>query len=101
MKPTLTALRACTALIAIGLSCAPAIATTPAEGRPHITLVSTDTSAPFPFAEIIVGNATYHVTEGDEIAGLYIRRIVPGRITLSDNEVIVAVKPEPPQASGD
>jgi hypothetical protein len=93
MKTALNAARACIGLLAIGFSCSAAIAMAPDASAPQITLVSTDTDEAYPFATLIVDNATYHVTEGDVIKGLRVRRITPGHVALSDNEVLVATQP--------
>jgi hypothetical protein len=53
-----------------------------------MTLISTDTSEPFPFAAIAVNHQIYHVTEGDILNGVHILHIAADRVTLSDDEVL-------------
>jgi hypothetical protein len=93
MNAALNAARACVGLLAIGVSSSAAIAMPLAGSAAEITLVSTDTSVPYPFATLVVDNVTYHVTEGDVIKGLSVRHITPGHVALSDNEVLVATQP--------
>jgi hypothetical protein len=69
-----------------------AVAAAPVDKTPQLTLVSTDTSEPYPFAAIVLDHKTYHVTEGDILDGLYIRHISPGRVTLSDDQVLTAAQ---------
>jgi hypothetical protein len=66
---------------------------------PAMTLISTDTSAPFPFAAIEVNHTVYHVTEGDVLDGVSIRHISPGRVTLSNDQVLTAGQPVRPDPS--
>jgi hypothetical protein len=93
MKAALNAAKAGLALLAMSVAFSAAVIAAPGDKSPHLSLVSTDTSEPYPFAAIVVGNKTYHVTEGDLLDGLYIRHISPGRVTLSDDQVLVASQP--------
>ncbi len=77
-------------LIAIGatlLLCSPcpAHASTP---PPSWTLVGTDTSEPYPFADLTAAGVTYHVTEGDILFGRRIRKIVPNAVYLTDGTML-------------
>jgi hypothetical protein len=94
MKAAPMIAQACAGLLVIGCSCSAAVAMASAASAPQLTLVNTDTSEPFPFATLLVGNVAYHVTEGDVINGLHVRRITPGHVALSDNEVLVATQPD-------
>ena len=99
MKAALTAARtggALIALLALIGSFSATLAAAPARQAPQMILISTDTSDPYPFAAIVVNHTTYHVTEGDILDGVYIRRIAPGRVTLSNDEVLVAVRQPAP-----
>jgi hypothetical protein len=88
VKAAQNAAKAGCALIAMGVAFSVAVAAAPVEKTPQLTLVSTDTSEPYPFAAIVLNHKTYHVTEGDILDGLYIRHISPGRVTLSDDQVL-------------
>jgi hypothetical protein len=69
-----------------------AVAAAPGDKAPQLRLVSTDTSEPYPFAAIVLNHKTYHVTEGDLLDGVYIRHISPGRVTLSDDQILTAAQ---------
>jgi hypothetical protein len=88
----LNAAKAACALIAMSVAFSVAVVAAPVDQAPQMTLLSTDTSAPYPFAAIVVNHQTYHVTVGDVLDGVYIRHISPGRVTLSDDHVLVAVQ---------
>lgn len=88
MKAAQNAAKAGCALIAMSVVFSVAVAAAPIDKTAQLTLVSTDTSEPYPFAAIVLNHKTYHVTEGDVLAGLTIRHISPGRVTLSDDEVL-------------
>jgi hypothetical protein len=92
MKAGLNAARACIALIAMSVSFSVAIAASPENKPPLLTLISTDTSEPFPFAAIALNHTIYHVTEGDVLAGISIRHISAGRVTLSDDEILTTAR---------
>lgn len=96
MKTALNAARAGCALVAMSLAFSAAVVAAPDDKTPPMTLISTDTSAPYPFAAIELNHSTYHVTEGDLLNGVYIRHIVPGRVTLSSDQVLVEGKPVHP-----
>jgi hypothetical protein len=89
MKAARNAAGACAALIAMSASLSVAVVAAPEHKAPPMTLISTDTSEPFPFAAIAVGGQVYHVTVGDVLDGVYVVRIDPDRVTLSDDEVLV------------
>jgi hypothetical protein len=90
VKAAVNAAKAGCALIVLSFVFSPSAAADPATKASQMKLVSTDTSEPYPFATIVVDDKTYHVTEGDRLDGLYIRHISPGRVTLSDDEVLIA-----------
>jgi hypothetical protein len=92
VKAAQNAAKAGCALIAMSVAFSVAVAAAPVDKTPQLTLVSTDTSEPYPFAAIVLNHKTYHVTEGDILAGIYIRHISPGRVTLSDDEVLTAAQ---------
>jgi hypothetical protein len=92
VKAAQNAAKAGCALIAMSVAFSVAVAAAPVERTPQLTLVSTDTSEPYPFAAIVLDHKTYHVTEGDILDGLYIRHISPGRVTLSDDQVLTAAQ---------
>lgn len=92
MKAAQNAAKAGCALIAMSVAFSVAVAAAPVDKTPQLTLVSTDTSEPYPFAAIVLDHKTYHVTEGDILDGLYIRHISPGRVTLSDDQVLTAAQ---------
>jgi hypothetical protein len=85
----LNAARAGCALVAMSVAFSVAVVAAPVDQTPQMTLLSTDTSEAFPFAAIVVNHQTYHVTEGDLLDGVYIRHIGPGRVTLSDDHILV------------
>ncbi len=80
------------ALIAMSLAFSVAVIAAPVNQPPAMTLISTDTSEPYPFAAIVLNHQTYHVTEGDVLDGVTIRHIDAGRVTLSDDHVLIAVR---------
>jgi hypothetical protein len=85
----------------MSLAFSAAVAAAPDDKTPPMTLISTDTSAPFPFAAIEVNHTIYHVTEGDVLDGVYIRHISPGRVTLSSDQVLTEGQPlRPDPAAG-
>jgi hypothetical protein len=90
VNAALNAAKAGFTLAAIGLALSVAVAATPVNPMPELTLVGTDTNEPFPFAAIVFNHETYHVTEGDKLDGVYIRHISPDRVTLSDDRVLVS-----------
>jgi hypothetical protein len=92
VKAAQNAAKAGCALIAMSVAFSVAVAAAPVDKTPQLTLVSTDTSEPYPFAAIVLDHKTYHVTEGDILDGLYIRHISPGRVTLSDDQVGTAAQ---------
>jgi hypothetical protein len=92
VKAAQNAAKAGCALIAMSVAFSVAVAAAPVDKTPQLTLVSTDTSEPYPFAAIVLDHKTYHVTEGDILDGLYIRHISPGRVTLSDDQVLTAAQ---------
>jgi hypothetical protein len=92
VKAAENAAKAGCALIAMSVALSVAVAAAPIDKTPQLTLLSTDTSEPYPFAAIVLNHKTYHVTEGDVLDGLYIRHISPGRVTLSDDEVLTAAQ---------
>jgi hypothetical protein len=92
VKAALNAAKAGCALVAMSVAFSVAVAAAPADNAPQMKLISTDTSEPYPFAAIVVNHRTYHVTEGDLLDGVYIRRISPGRVTLSDDQVLTAAQ---------
>ena len=98
MKTALNAAKAGAALVAMSLAFSAAVVAAPDDKAPAMTLISTDTSAPFPFAAIEVKHTTYHVTEGDILDGVYIRHIVAGRVTLSSDQVLTEGQPLHPDA---
>jgi hypothetical protein len=98
VKTALNAAKAGCALIAMSLAFSAAVVAAPDDKTPSMTLKSTDTSAPYPFAAIEVNRTTYHVTEGDLLNGVYIRHIVAGRVTLSSDQVLVEGQPLHPDA---
>lgn len=89
MNAALNAVKAGFALATMGIAFSIAVAASPIEGTPQMTLVGTDTDELYPFAAIVLNHETYHVTEGDKLAGVYIRHIAAGRVTLSDDRVLV------------
>ena len=89
MNAALNAAKAGFTFVAIGLALSVAVAATPIDSTSEMTLVSTDTNEAYPFAAIELNHETYHVTEGDKLDGVYIRHILPGRVTLSDDRVLV------------
>ena len=97
MKAVVNIARAGCALIALSIACSVGVAAAPVSKAPQMTLVGTDTVDLYPFAAIAVGNQTYHVTEGDSLDGVYIRRIDRDRVTLSGNQVLVAGQPLRPE----
>ncbi len=91
MNAALNAAKTGFALAAIGLALSVAVASTPIDDpAPQMTLLATDTNEAYPFAAIVYNHETYHVTEGDKLDGVYIRHISPGRVTLSDDHILVA-----------
>jgi hypothetical protein len=92
VKAAQNAAKAGCALVAMSVALSAAVAAAPTGKTPQLTLISTDTSEPFPFAAIVLNHKIYHVTEGDVLAGLYIRHISPGRVTLSDDEILTATQ---------
>ena len=92
MKAALKAAGAGCALIAMSLTFSVAVAASTTGTVAQMRLVSTNTSEPYPFAAIVVNHVTYHVTEGDVLDGVSIRRISPGRVALSGNRVLVAAR---------
>ena len=98
MKTALNAAKACCALLGMSAAFSVAAIAAPDDKTPQLTLVSTDTSEAFPFAAIRFNNTIYHVTEGDIIDGVYIRHILPGRVALSSDQVLVAGQPLRPNA---
>jgi hypothetical protein len=99
VKTALNAAKAGAALMAMSLAFSAAVIAAPDEKTPAMTLISTDTSAPYPFAAIEVNHTVYHVTEGDLLDGVYIRHIVAGRVTLSTDQVLTAGQPLTPDAT--
>jgi hypothetical protein len=94
VRAALNAAKAGAALLAMSAAFSVAVVAAPDESNaPQMTLVSTDTAEAYPFASIVVGKDTYHVTEGDLLKGVYIRHIFPGRVTLSDDQILVAGQP--------
>jgi hypothetical protein len=92
VKNLLTVAKVGGALLAMSAALSVAVVAAPTEGPaqgPQMRLVSTDTNEAYPFAAIVVNNQTYHVTEGDILNGVYVRHISPGRVTLSDDRVLV------------
>ena len=89
MNAALNAAKAGFALAAIGLALSVAVAATPVNPNPELTLVATDANEAYPFAAIEYNHQTYHVTEGDKLDGVYIRHISNGRVTLSDDHILV------------
>lgn len=91
-KPIVNAAKAGAALLAMSAALTGAVLAAPL-AQPHaidgMTLVGTDTNEAYPFASIVIGHTTYHVTEGDVLKGVHIRHIAPGRVTLSDDRVLV------------
>ena len=103
MRTARNAVLAGCAFLAMSLAFTVAAAAAPDEKTqaPAMTLISTDTSAPFPFAAIEVNHTIYHVTEGDVLDGVYIRHISPGRVTLSSDQVLTEGQPlRPDPAAG-
>lgn len=92
MKAARNAAKAGCALIAMSVALSVAVAAAPVDKTPQLTLLSTDTSEPYPFAAIVLNHRIYHVTEGDVLDGVHIRHISPGRVTLSDDEVLTAAQ---------
>lgn len=90
MNAALSAAKAVFALATIGLALSVAVAATPIDSTSPLTLVSTDTNEAYPFAAIVYNHETYHVTEGDKLDGVYILHIAPGRVSLSDDRVLVS-----------
>ena len=88
MKTAQNAALACGALIAMSACFSVAVVAAPENRAPQMTLISTDTSEPFPFAAIAVNHKIYHVTQGDILNGVHILSIAPDRVTLSDDEVL-------------
>lgn len=88
MKTAQNAALACGALIAMSACFSVAVVAAPDNKAPQMTLISTDTSEPFPFAAIAVNRQIYHVTVGDVLDGVHIVQITPDRVTLSDDEVL-------------
>jgi len=74
----LNAAKAGCALIAMSVAFSVAVIAAPVEQAPGMTLLTTDTSEPYPFAAIDVNHQIYHVTEGDRLDGVFIRHISPG-----------------------
>lgn len=103
MRAALNAAKAGCALLAMSVAFSVAVVAAPDDSNaPQMTLVSTDTNEAYPFASIRIGKDTYHVTEGDLLKGVYIRHIFPGRVTLSDDQILLAgqptrVEPQPGQ----
>lgn len=94
MRAALNAAKAGCALLAMSAVFSVAVVAAPDDSNaPQMTLVSTDTNELYPFATIVVGKDSYHVTEGDKLDGVYIRHIFPGRVTLSDDQILVAGQP--------
>jgi len=92
VKAARNAAKAGCALIAMSVALSVAVAAAPVDKTPQLTLLSTDTSEPYPFAAIVLNHRIYHVTEGDVLDGVHIRHISPGRVTLSDDEVLTAAQ---------
>jgi hypothetical protein len=99
VKTALNAAQAGAAFLAISLAFSAAVLAAPDDKTPAMTLISTDTGAPYPFAAIEVNHTVYHVTEGDVLDGVYIRHIVPGRVTLSSDQVLVEGQPRHPNGA--
>jgi hypothetical protein len=97
VKTALNAAKAGCALVAMSLAFSAAVVAAPDDKTPPMTLLSTDTSAPYPFAAIEVNHTIYHVTEGDRLDGVYIRHIQVGRVTLSSDQVMVEGQPVRPE----
>jgi hypothetical protein len=91
VRAVLNAAKAGCALLAMSAAFSVAVVAAPDDSNaPQLTLVSTDTAELYPFASIVVGKDTYHVTEGDMLDGVYIRHIFAGRVTLSNDQILVA-----------
>jgi len=99
VKTALNAAKACCALVGMSVAFSVAVVAAPDDKTPQLTLLSTDTAEPFPFAAIEFNHKTYHVTEGDILDGVYIRHIQPGRVMLSSDQVLVAGRPLRPDTS--
>ena len=99
MKTALDAAKACCALLGMSVAFSVAVIAAPEDKTPQLSLVSTDTNEAFPFAAIEFKNKMYHVTEGDVIDGVYIRHILPGRVVLSSDQVLVAGQPVRPDTA--
>jgi hypothetical protein len=99
MKAAQNAALACGALVAMSACLSIAVIAAPENKAPQMTLISTDTSEPYPFAAIAVNHQVYHVTVGDVLDGVRIVQIVPDRVTLSDDEVLTLDQPAQPHSS--
>jgi hypothetical protein len=99
VKTALNAPKTCCALLGMSVAFSVAVIAAPEDKTPQLSLVSTDTNEAFPFAAIQFNNKTYHVTEGDILDGVYIRHILPGRVILSSDQVLVAGQPVRPDTS--
>jgi hypothetical protein len=99
VKTALNAAKAGAALVVMSLAISAAAIAAPDGKTPAMTLISTDTSGLYPFAAIEVDHTVYHVTEGDLLDGVYIRRIVAGRVTLSSDQVLSTGLPLHPDAA--
>ena len=91
VRAALNAAKAGCALLAMSAAFSAAVLAAPERSpAPQMKLVATDTAELYPFAAIVIGSQTYHVTEGDKLDGVYIRHIAPGHVTLSDDQILVA-----------
>jgi hypothetical protein len=99
VKIALNAAKACCALLGMSAAFSVAVIAAPDANTPPLTLISTDTTAAFPFAAVQFNHNTYHVTEGDILDGVYIRHILPGRVVLSSDQTLIAGEPVHPDVS--
>jgi hypothetical protein len=99
VKTALDAAKTCCVLLGMSVAFSVAVIAEPEDKTPQLSLVSTDTNEAFPFAAIQFKNKTYHVTEGDVLDGVFVRHILPGRVILSSDQVLVAGRPVRPDAA--